>query len=516
VTRLSSFKITPRWSDREPGDLSPVGSKSTTTRLRWLLPLAVVLYALAFQGWRPLYSPDEGRYTDVALNMIATGDWMRPMLHPEVEHWAKPPLTYWSIAASIVALGRSEFAARLPGALAFALTCLLLARIGRRLVPAQPWLPAIVYATFAFPAVASNLVTTDTLLAFWETLGALAFVEFWSASDENRQRLWRCVFWFAAAMAFMTKGPPGLLVLLASMLFAAISERWPGVRRLFAWDALVLFIVVGGAWYLDVVLREPRVWRYFLVEEVVNRVATDKMHRNAEWYGAFKVYGPTLVLGTLPWLAFVVRKVIASRRTGDAATERNDGTLFLRCWFLLPLAVFALSRSRLPLYILPLFAPLALVAARMLAPVDFRGSRLRIALGAWCLVLVACRVIPAYLDIQDDDRALANALRDHAPALPEEVAFVEIEPRFGLRFYLGSEIERLDLPGDPDNPRAQNIASEMLENEGCRLLLVPPRSLKRLRDYLADHAIAYRALPDARDFAVLAQSTPDCPQYANR
>jgi hypothetical protein len=56
----------------------------------------------------------------------------------------------------------------------------------------------------------------------------------------------------------------------------------------------------------------------------------------------------------------------------------------------------------------------------------------------------------------------------------------------------------------------------MLENEGCRLLLVPPRSLKRLRDYLADHAIACRALPDARDFAVLAQSTPDCPQYANR
>ena len=82
---------------------------------RWSLRRsAVLVYACALQGWRPLYSPDEGRYTNVALNMLESGDWLRPMLHPEVEHWAKPPLTYWSIAASVAVFGRNEFAARLP------------------------------------------------------------------------------------------------------------------------------------------------------------------------------------------------------------------------------------------------------------------------------------------------------------------------------------------------------------------------------------------------------------------
>ena len=52
----------------------------------WLLVIAVLVYACAFQGVRPLYSPDEGRYTNIALNMLASGDWLRPMLHPEVEH----------------------------------------------------------------------------------------------------------------------------------------------------------------------------------------------------------------------------------------------------------------------------------------------------------------------------------------------------------------------------------------------------------------------------------------------
>ncbi|MGH8174287.1 MAG: ArnT family glycosyltransferase, partial [Rhodanobacteraceae bacterium] len=86
-----------------------------SNRWRWLLIAAVIVYACALQGWRPLYSPDEGRYTNVALNMLDSGDWLRPMLHPEVEHWAKPPLTYWSIATSVAVFGRNEFAARLPG-----------------------------------------------------------------------------------------------------------------------------------------------------------------------------------------------------------------------------------------------------------------------------------------------------------------------------------------------------------------------------------------------------------------
>jgi 4-amino-4-deoxy-L-arabinose transferase len=478
---------------------------------RWLLPLAIVLYALAFQGWRPLYSPDEGRYTNVALNMIESGDWMRPMLHPEVEHWAKPPLVYWSIATAIATLGRNEFAARLPGALAFAFTMLALLRIGRRLVPKQPWLPAIVYATFAFPPVASNLVTTDTVLALWETVEVLAFIELWSAADAKGRRIWRCALWLAAALAFMTKGPPGLLALAACVLFAALEDRWAGVRRLLSWDALLVFIVVGGAWYVAVGMREPHVWRYFLVEEVVNRVATDKMHRNAEWYGALKVYVPTLLLGTLPWLPFVIHRMAATKGESNG---RDDVALLLRCWILLPLAVFAIARSRLPLYILPLFAPLAIGMARMLAPIDWRPVGRRIALGAWCALLLAARIVPAYLPFGDDDRVLADALRAEVPAIPDEVAFVEVEPRFGLRFYLGSTIERLDLPGDAPNQRAQGIGSEMREMEGCRLLLVPASRLEHLTSYLAEHAISYRRLPDTNGFAALAQSTSDCKAYA--
>jgi len=483
---------------------------SASPRLRAaLVVLAIVLYACLLQGVRPLYSPDEGRYTDVALMMLDDGDWLHPMLHPEVPHWSKPPLTYWSIAASVGALGHTEFAARLPGALAFAATILLLGRLGRRFVPAQPWLPALVYATFAFPPAASNLVTTDSLLALWETLQVVAFVELWWAADAREARRARRLLGLALALAFLTKGPPGLLAFAACLVFAGLSEGARGLRRAFGWDALLLFLVVGGSWYAIVAWQEPGVMRYFLVEEVVNRVASDKMHRNAAWYGAFKVYVPTLLLGTLPWLPLLLGAAWRHRRDVVAHVRADAELRLLACWLLLPLIVFMLARSRLPLYVLPLFAPLALVAARELAPWTPRRWQLAL-LGAWCIAMVGLRGLPARLDVDADDRALAQAIDRELSPRPAEVAFVEEAPRFGLRFYLGSGIERLDLPDEPPQAQAQDLPSELREREGCRLLLVSPELRPELERALVAYGVGWRRIADVRGYAALAQLSDDC------
>ena len=59
----------------------------------WIALLACVL-ALAGLGLRGIWDPDEGRYTNVALNMLDSGDWLNPHRNHEVGHWTKPPLTY--------------------------------------------------------------------------------------------------------------------------------------------------------------------------------------------------------------------------------------------------------------------------------------------------------------------------------------------------------------------------------------------------------------------------------------
>ena len=59
--------------------------------------------------------------------MLASGDWLLPTLDGEHPHLTKPPMTYWALASSFGLLGTNEWAARLPGALAFVGTGLLVA-----------------------------------------------------------------------------------------------------------------------------------------------------------------------------------------------------------------------------------------------------------------------------------------------------------------------------------------------------------------------------------------------------
>lgn len=472
--------------------------------------LLVVLYALALQHVRPLYSPDEGRYTNVALNMLDSGDWMHPRLHHEVEHWSKPPFTYWAIAASVGLFGRNEFAARLPGALAFAATILLMLRLGRRFVPAQPWLPALVYASFLFPPLAANLVTTDTLLTFWETATVVGFVEWWWARDERDSARARLLLGVAAGFAFLTKGPPALLALAGCLAFAAFDTDRRRLRGLLHPRVWLPFLLIGGSWYLAVGAQEPQVMRYFLVEEVVNRVASDKMRRNAEWYGAFKVYLPTLLLGSLPWLPVLLRAAWRHRRDARRRLAESPLARLLLCWLLLPLLVFMLARSRLPLYVLPLFAPLALLAARALAPLALRGWRLGL-IGTWLVLIVLCRALPALVDVPDDDRRLADGLVGALGWTPDEIAFVEAPPRFGLRFYLGSQIERLDLSDTPNRPQSQSLRDELTESEGCRVLLADPAQAALLEQSLGALDAAYHRLADLRGYAAYVLRSADCP-----
>ena len=102
----------------------------------WWLVALLVLMAFAFQGTRGIWEPDEGRYTAAAINMLKSGDWLVPTVDGEHAHLTKPPITYWALAASMGTFGRNEWSARLPGALAFVATGLLVFGLGRRLCPA--------------------------------------------------------------------------------------------------------------------------------------------------------------------------------------------------------------------------------------------------------------------------------------------------------------------------------------------------------------------------------------------
>ncbi|MEO6033508.1 MAG: dolichyl-phosphate-mannose--protein mannosyltransferase, partial [Burkholderiaceae bacterium] len=88
---------------------------STGIRVRPLesAPLALgalALWLLLTLGLRPLLLPDEGRYANVAREMLL-GDWLVPTLNG-LPFFHKPPLMYWIDIVAMHAFGVTVFAAR--------------------------------------------------------------------------------------------------------------------------------------------------------------------------------------------------------------------------------------------------------------------------------------------------------------------------------------------------------------------------------------------------------------------
>ncbi len=433
-----------------------------------ILALALLL-GLAFQGTRGLLEPDEGRYTNVALQMLHSGDFITLRRNAEALHFTKPPVTYWAIAGSVAAFGYNEWAVRLPIALAFALCAGLLFAMGRSLVPEKPWLPALIFISSPVPFLAANTINTDFMLAATEALAVCCYVQ---ARFGTGSRWWLDAMWAAFGLAFLTKGPPSLLPLLAVVVFH-LSHRRPDLS-LWRPLGLLAYVVIGFGWFAVVTAQHPGLMDYFLGHEVYARVATDQLRRFPEWWGPLVTYLPTLTLGALPWLALAI---VSLRHAGWTRWRAlPEARRFLWLWLLIPLLIFCLARSRLPLYVLPLFVPMSLLLAGSLRSWQFKRAGL-IWLGLWLVLLIAVKgALSLYWVSDKDARLFSERLQPLLPGNPSAFLFVEDTNRNGLSLYYRADISRLSFKPTPyqisDSDYDRTVADEFARARKGRVFVM--------------------------------------------
>ncbi|HEY8219159.1 MAG TPA: hypothetical protein VIF86_03580, partial [Methylobacter sp.] len=88
----------------------------TATSLRQCRINGIVIIVAGFiwfllLGYRDLIEPDEGRYAEIAREMLHSGNWITPRLNG-FKYFEKPPLQYWGSAISMALLGETNAAAR--------------------------------------------------------------------------------------------------------------------------------------------------------------------------------------------------------------------------------------------------------------------------------------------------------------------------------------------------------------------------------------------------------------------
>lgn len=320
----------------------------------------------------PLLGPDEPRYARVAVEMRRSGDLVTPTLQgrPWLE---KPPLYYWLAGTAFSVLGETEAAARLPSVAAGLLFVGATALVGARLHGGAAGLHAgFALGTAVLPFAYARAAAMDMLLAATVTT-ATGLVGLRLLGIAGRLAV--PAAWVAMGLATLAKGPLGLLLpALVAGAYVAATRDWRLLRRLLSPTGLLLFLLVAAPWYLLVYRAQGQAFvDVFLLDHNVQRF-TSTIHRHP---GPWHYYIGVAVLGLFPWSGLLVPGFAGLRPRGS----RTD--LYVLTWFLLPFLFFSAAGSKLPGYVLPCLAPLAILmgrAARDLQRDGARGGRRAVAL----------------------------------------------------------------------------------------------------------------------------------------
>jgi 4-amino-4-deoxy-L-arabinose transferase-like glycosyltransferase len=177
----------------------------------WFHLAAIVLVSLPvffflLGGWS-FTDPDEGRYGSIPWQMLVRGDFVTPTQNG-VKFFDKPPLLYWTIAASYAVFGLQEWAARLIPALSALAALFAVYALGRRMFSARAGLiGAVILATSLIWPILARIVLTDMLVS---SLIFIAYALWWAGAFRDPTATTNDLFpefLGGSRLAMLAKGP---------------------------------------------------------------------------------------------------------------------------------------------------------------------------------------------------------------------------------------------------------------------------------------------------------------------
>lgn len=304
-----------------------------------------------------LLEDNEARFFEISWEMEKSGDLLTPRLN-FINHFHKPPATFWLVGLSLKWFGETEAAGRLPVVLA-ALATVALSVLFLPPGEGRLFTGLLLSCNLEFWLL-SRTVLTDMFLTLSVTACLLA--AFQLLSQRESWAFW--LFWLSLGFSALVKGPVGpAIVALTLLSFHVTSQKLPW-RRWAPAKGLLVFAGVTVPWYLLVFSKHPGLLEYLADYQTVQRVASTAHGRE----GPLWFFLPVLLVGFLPWSPLLPSSIVSAWK------RRHGLDRFLLCWLIPSFLLFSLSGSKLPTYILPLFPALALLVASNLGERDFIRS----------------------------------------------------------------------------------------------------------------------------------------------
>jgi 4-amino-4-deoxy-L-arabinose transferase-like glycosyltransferase len=342
--------------------------KKLKSHRSWMIDLALLggilslFYAFCL-GSYPLFTPDEGRYSEVAREMVATGDYITPRVNGVI-FLDKPILYYWLQATAINLFGLNEWALRFFPALIGVVGCLMSYICGRKLFNRRTGIvAAIILGATPLYFASAHYANLDLEVAVWISCTLLSFITA-VRNPARPQTSWLFATYIFAALAFLTKGLIGFafpVMIIGSWI--VLTWRWNLLKKTHLGAGLMLAFVIVLPWYMLAQHENPDFLHYFFITQQFTRYLSAAEFNS---HAPFWFYAPIVLIGFFPWTLFAVQSFYLSIKRVCKNTRLHHDELFLMLWFLIVFVFFSIPRSKPIGYILPVFPPLAMLTANYL------------------------------------------------------------------------------------------------------------------------------------------------------
>ena len=334
-----------------------------------LIMLAIALIFINL-GKNSLITWDESIYALISKNIVNSKEFMT--LYWDKIWFEKPPLYFWVTAAFMDIFGIAEFSARLLSALS-GLGMVIITIVFTRKIYGKnsAYLAGFILLTttqFLYYARTSMLDVTSSF--FITAALALYYLS-------PRRVIHLALVGILIGLAGMTKGIIFVLPLAVILSYEAIrglliekniKTTVATLLKVFLTTAFFALLVILP-WHLYMINAHGKAFinSYFFYH-ILERASTSIEDKGKPflWYlVVLKVSMRLWFLLLIPSMLFaitaVVKKDLLAKINIYLSSKEVDGLLFILLWALIPFFFFSISVSKLIWYIMPLYAPLAII-----------------------------------------------------------------------------------------------------------------------------------------------------------
>lgn len=309
-----------------------------------------------------LFDLDEGFYGAVTAEMLQRGDFITPYYNGQ-PWFEKPILLYW-LAAPFMKVFGIWIGPRIPAVLCTIALYVLCSKFAKRHL--GEWQARhVVYClgTSLLVLALGRLMMTDALLNLFLTGAFLSFWDHLNPSETSNLKPQTSILKVGLflGLGVLAKGPVALLLFapIATLTYYQNPELRPGFKRGLL-PAIAVLIATVSTWYVPCYFANRDAFvQKFLIEQNLNRFTGGDAAHSLGLKG-LPFYIPILLIAVIPWGFTEAAKIWRTK----TATPLNR---YLFTWATTIFIFFTISSAKLPHYVLPVIAPLALLTANSLA-----------------------------------------------------------------------------------------------------------------------------------------------------